>query len=74
MVETSEGLRSFEPVVDNDFVAGLLALELHADMLVLLTDVRAVIADFGQPNARPLGHVTVEWPGRATRPHARSAP
>ena len=35
-------------------------MTLHADLLVLLTDVPAVIADYGTPAARPLGNVTVD--------------
>lgn len=59
VVDTLEGLQGIEAVVDKDSVAALLALTLQADMLVLLTDVPAVVADFGTPKARPLGHVTV---------------
>lgn len=59
VLETSEGLLGVEAVVDKDHVAALLALNLQADMLVLLTDVAAVIAGFGTPEAQPLGHITV---------------
>ena len=52
-----------EAVVDKDHVAALLALELDADLLVLLTDVPAVIADYGLPTAHPLGSVTVDLLG-----------
>jgi len=52
-----------EAVVDKDHVAALLALELDADLLVLLTDVPAVMADFGTPTAHPLGCVTVAYLG-----------
>ncbi|MDQ6697947.1 MAG: carbamate kinase, partial [Actinomycetota bacterium] len=60
VVESSNGLQGVEAVVDKDHVAALLALELGADMLVLLTDVPAVVADYSTPRAHPLGHVTVE--------------
>lgn len=59
VVETPDGLRGVEAVVDKDHVAALLALNLHADMLVLLTDVPAVIAGYGTPEAHPIGHTTV---------------
>ena len=59
VVETDEGLRGVEAVVDKDHVAALLALELEAELLVLLTDVAAVMSGFGTPAERPLGAVTV---------------
>lgn len=59
VIESDHRLRGVEAVVDKDHVAAMLALDLHADLLVLLTDVAAVMADFGTPSARPLGSVTV---------------
>jgi carbamate kinase len=47
-------LRGVEAVVDKDLVAALLARELGADALLLLTDVAAVETDWGTPRARPL--------------------
>ena len=48
-----------EAVIDKDLAASLLATDLDADSLVLLTDVPAVVAGFGTDRARPLGRVTV---------------
>ncbi|MFI6294703.1 carbamate kinase [Nonomuraea sp. NPDC050790] len=48
-----------QAVVDKDFMAALLAVELGADRLVLLTDVKAVMRDFGTPAERPLTSVGV---------------
>jgi carbamate kinase len=45
-------LRGVEAVVDKDLTAALLAQELQADALVLLTDVAAVQLGFGTPEAR----------------------
>ncbi len=42
-------LRGVEAVVDKDLTASLLARELHADSLLLLTDVEAVRDDYGTP-------------------------
>ena len=42
-------LRGVEAVIDKDLAASLLALELGADALLLLTDVTAVFADWPQP-------------------------
>jgi carbamate kinase len=48
-----------EGVIDKDLSAALLAAELRADALVLLTDVDAVYEDFGTPAQRPIGETTV---------------
>jgi len=47
-----------EAVVDKDLTASLLARELHADALLLLTDVAAVQDGYGTPQARPIRGVT----------------
>ena len=41
-----------EAVIDKDLASALLASQLGADMLLLLTDVDAVYLDFGTPQAR----------------------
>ena len=51
-------LHGVEAVIDKDLAAALLAEELAADVLVLLTDVPAVALGHGTPPARPLGRVT----------------
>jgi carbamate kinase len=58
VIEGSRGLEGIEAVVDKDLVAALVAEELHADLFVVLTDVPAVMMDFGTPDQRPLTHVT----------------
>ncbi len=57
-------LRGVEAVVDKDLASGLLARELGADRLLLLTDVDGVELDFGTPSARPLAEAT---PGKLRR-------
>jgi carbamate kinase len=47
-----------EAVVDKDRSAALIAEQLHAEALLLLTDVPAVFSAWGTPEARPLGEVT----------------
>lgn len=51
-------LHGAEAVVDKDLTAGLLARALEADILLLLTDVDAVRAGYGTPQARPLRNAT----------------
>jgi carbamate kinase len=56
---TGEGaIRGVEAVVDKDRAAALLAEELGADTLLLLTDVPRVVADWGTTNAAELDEVT----------------
>ena len=50
----SGALRGVEAVVDKDRTAALLAAELGADALLLLTDVEGVFANWGKPDARLL--------------------
>ena len=53
VIERADGsLLGIEAVIDKDRASALLARQLGADMLLLLTDVDAVYLDFGKPNAR----------------------
>ena len=51
-------LHGVEAVIDKDLSAALLALELRADALLLLTDVDGIQLDYGTPVARPLREAT----------------
>lgn len=48
------GWEGVDAVVDKDLAAAVLARELGAALLLILTDVDAVYADFGTPAQRPL--------------------
>ncbi|HEY9216012.1 MAG TPA: carbamate kinase, partial [Ancylobacter sp.] len=55
VVERPDGsLAGVEAVIDKDFASALLATQLGADMLLLLTDVDAVYRDFGTPSAHAI--------------------
>ena len=58
VVERPEGLVGVDAVVDKDLVAALVAVELGADALVLLTDVDAVMTDYGTPRQQQIRHVS----------------
>ena len=60
VVRDAQGLRGVEAVVDKDLTAALLAVTLDADRLVLLTDVPAVLRNFGRPDESPLAEVRVD--------------
>ncbi|OEC35901.1 carbamate kinase [Pseudomonas cuatrocienegasensis] len=53
-----DGLHGVEAVIDKDLCSSLLARELHADVLVIATDVAAVYLDWGKPTQRALNKVT----------------
>ncbi|UCG40932.1 MAG: carbamate kinase [Acidimicrobiia bacterium] len=54
VVRTAAGWAGVEAVVDKDLLSALLAAQLGADHLLLLTDVSAVFAHFGTPAAHRL--------------------
>ena len=57
---TAEGnhLRGAKAVVDKDFASSLLAQELDADFLIILTAVEKVAVNFGKPNVKWLDEMT----------------
>ena len=48
------GLEGVDAVVDKDLVASILARQLDAEVLMILTDVDAVYRDWGTPSAAPV--------------------
>jgi carbamate kinase len=54
VTEGPHGLTGVEAVVDKDYVAAMVATQLKADLLVMLTDVAAVYVAFGTADQRPL--------------------
>jgi carbamate kinase len=59
VVRDDAGLRGVEAVIDKDLGAALLARTVHADVLVVATDVPAAVLRWGTPQAEPLGQVDV---------------
>jgi carbamate kinase len=53
-------LHGVEAVIDKDLAAAVLARELGADLLLLLTDVPAVERGFGTPSAEPIARATAD--------------
>lgn len=51
-------LRGVEAVVDKDLTSAVLAEALDADLLMVLTDVPAVMQDYGTPDQRPVLRAT----------------
>ena len=60
-------LRGAAAVIDKDFASCVLAEQLEADMLIILTAVEKVAVDFGRPEQRWLDSLTVEEARRFIR-------
>jgi carbamate kinase len=54
------GWEGLDAVVDKDLAAAVLARDLGAELLLILTDVDAVYADWGTPQRRALPRLTIE--------------
>jgi len=58
--DPAKGLEGLNAIIDKDAVAAVLARELKAELLVILTNVDAVYADWGKPSRRALPRLTVD--------------
>lgn len=73
------GLTGIEAVIDKDAASALLAQELGADALLLLTDVPAVMTDFGTSEQAEIGEIspddalTLDLPAGSMRPKVAAA-
>jgi carbamate kinase len=54
------GLEGLDAVVDKDRVSSILASQLGAEVLMILTNVDAVFEGWGTPTARPIRRMTVK--------------
>ncbi len=58
VVEGPDGLHGVEAVVDKDYAAARLALDLGAERLIVLTNVDGVYVDHGRPGQHRLDRLT----------------
>jgi carbamate kinase len=58
-VDEQGALEGIDAVVDKDLAAAVLAIDLGAQLFMILTDVDAVYADWGTPRKRALPRLTV---------------
>ena len=59
VVETPQGLQGVSAVIDKDRASALLARDLQADRLIILTAVDRVCIDFGKPSQRSLSEMSI---------------
>lgn len=53
-------LEGIDAVIDKDHASSLLALNINADLFVILSDVEKVALNFGKPNQRDLDSLNIE--------------
>ena len=60
VMEQGYNLKGDSAVIEKDRAAGLLAKEIDADVLMILTSVDNVTIDYGTPQERPISHMSIE--------------
>lgn len=58
IVRRQDELVGVEAVIDKDRASALLAVDLHADIFAMVTDVDAVYVDYGKPSQRALATIS----------------
>lgn len=52
-------LEGVEAVIDKDYASSRLAIEIEADIFLILTSVEYVFRDFGQPSQKAINHMSL---------------
>jgi carbamate kinase len=60
VVRRDDRLDGIDAVIDKDRASALLAIALGADRLVILTDVAALLSNFGTPSEEPIAALSIE--------------
>jgi len=58
--DPEKGLQGVRAVIDKDLASALLAAELGADALIILTAIDRVCINYGQPDEREIEHMTID--------------
>ncbi len=59
VIRVNGAFRGVNAVVDKDLASSLLARELKASVLIILTAVESVLLDYGKPNQQPIRRLSV---------------
>jgi carbamate kinase len=79
VVSDEPGFRGIEAIVDKDYVAARVAVDIDAQMLVILTDVPGVMSNFGTPSQELLKTLKIQdiegnrFPDGSMGPKVRAA-
>ncbi|MBO5292503.1 MAG: carbamate kinase [Lachnospiraceae bacterium] len=60
VIEQKQALKGASAVIEKDSIAGKLASDLKADILIILTSVEQVCLNFGKADEQGLSHMNVE--------------
>ena len=60
VIRQSEGFKEVYAVIDKDYVSALLAQNLAADCLLILTGIDCVTINYRTPNEKPLHNISVD--------------
>ncbi len=60
VIRDGTALRGASAVIDKDFCSCLIAQQVDADLLIILTAVEKCAINFGKPNQKWLDHITTE--------------
>ena len=60
VMEQGYNLKGASAIIEKDLASGLLAKEIDADVLMILTSVDNVTLNYGTPEQQPISHMTVE--------------
>lgn len=60
VIQENGTLKGVEAVIDKDRASALLAKEIDADILIILTGVEKVYINYNKPDQKALDHLTVE--------------
>lgn len=59
VIEQKHALKGASAVIEKDTIAGKLATDLHADVLLIMTSVPNVYRNYGAENQEALSHMTI---------------
>jgi carbamate kinase len=60
VVRNGRAFNGVDAVIDKDFASSLLAVEVEAELLVIVTDVEGVLSDFGTPREKVIQRLSVK--------------
>lgn len=67
VMEQGYHLKGASAVIEKDLVSGLLAKEVDADVLMIVTSVDNVTLNYGTPEEKPISHINIEEAQRYIR-------